>query len=85
MDYKKAHEKPTMCWADIMTVQLLAANTLKQGGDITKEQFDSFAELLNTTTVVCQNEELSRLYLERAKAKGLHIDKALEPIKNMLC
>lgn len=85
MDYSKAQEKPDMKWTDILTVQILAANTLKLGGDITKEQFESFVELLNTTTVVCQDEELSRLYLERAKAKGLHIDKALEPIKDMLC
>ncbi len=85
MDYNKAQEKPDMKWADILTVQLLAANTLKEGGDITKEQFDSFAELLNTTTVVCQDKELARLYLERAKAKGLHINEILKPFKEILC
>lgn len=85
MNYNKAQEKPDMKWADILTVQLLAANTLKEGGDITKAQFDSFAELLNTTTVVCQDKELVRLYLERAKAKGLHLDKILKPFKEILC
>lgn len=85
MDYQKAHEKPTMCWADIMTVQLLAVKHLQEGGDITKEQFDSFSELLNTATVVCQDEELATAFLKKARAHGLHIDSALEPVKNMLC
>lgn len=85
MDYKKAHEKPNMCWADIMSIQLLAVKHLEQGGDITKEQFNSFAELLNTATVVCQDKELSEAFLKKAHAHGLHIDEALEPIKNMLC
>lgn len=85
MDYSKAQEKPDMKWADILTVQLLAANTLKEGGDITKEQFESFVELLNTTTVVCQDKKLARLYLEYAKAKGLHFDEALKPFKEILC
>ena len=85
MDYSKAQEKPDMKWAGILTVQLLAANTLKLGGDITKEQFESFVELLNTTTVVCQDKKLARLYLERAKAKGLHLDEILKPFKEILC
>lgn len=85
MDYKKAHQKPTMCWADIMTIQLLAIKHLEKGGDITKEQFQSFSELLNTATVVCQDEELAPLFLKKARAHGLHIDEALKPIKNILC
>lgn len=85
MNYNKAQEKPNMKWSEIMTVQLMVAGHLAANGDITKEQFDSFAELLNTTTVVCQDKELSEAYLENAKARGLHFDEALKPIKEMLC
>ncbi len=72
MELVKAKEIPTISWGDIATVGYVGAKMMEQAGDITKAEFDIFAELLGVTLCACTDEKVSTEFIELAKKNGLH-------------
>lgn len=60
MELAKAEKIPTISWGDIATVGYVAAKMMESAGDITKKEFDSFAELLGVALCVCADENLAQ-------------------------
>lgn len=72
MELVKAEKIPTISWGDIATVGYVAAKMMESAGDITKKEFDSFAELLGVVLCACADEKLSTELIDFAKKNGLH-------------